>query len=203
MNAFLNFIKLTSFPIILMNMGAGLIGGIWLLFKGEWKLLLGCLLIAVILKFVLSFLLLISIPLALGVEYFRSRAKFMSYILGYLNLLWTNLLILSTCGASYNYFIARHQQTISESSIIPYLLMAWVMGLGVWQYFASQEDNIGSLMTLHSASVFYLVCIMAGLTQNPIFILMSILLFIFVHIFILPFIQLYFFSQAMADEAEA
>ena len=79
---FTRFIEIISIPIIFLNFGSGIVGGVWLAFLGEWRLVgIGVALLFTA-SFSLSILMLPSIPIGMIATYFLNRRKRWTTYLG-------------------------------------------------------------------------------------------------------------------------
>lgn len=147
-------------PILLINVVGGIIGGIWLLFRGEWGLFFRGIAWAIVSPWVLSFLMLPGLGIAaLAIKF--QRKKWLVYPLAFLSSMYTNFLIVTTCAGAFVICLARAQEGIGFS-VIPYLLWAWGMGLGPWQYFASKEQNNEFTgLSLFFASILYFALLLS------------------------------------------
>jgi hypothetical protein len=149
----LGVISVLSLPVMLLNFGGGIVGGIWLLILGNWALLglglLSMFISSIGLSLALAPGLLFSGPgvLALG----RKR-----YVIGCIALLlgnlWTFVVMTVWCVGSF-YVVFRSYYT--GGSIWPYLLWAYGMATGPWTYMAAREgqDSIGSSLSAFGACI--------------------------------------------------
>jgi len=166
---------------------APIISGIWLLLLGEWKFVFGSIAGIVALGFLLMLLLMVNLPLAMFTMYLRKRDNIIWFASAYIGVLYTNLLILCTCLLVYSVCTAHHAVGLK---LIPYLMWSWSLALGLWQYFADDESNGYSILTIFVTSVFYLLVLVAHMV-HPVFLVGAILLFIAVELVILPIGSLY------------
>jgi len=177
--------EILAIPIMFLNFGGGIVGGIWLAFLGEWKLI-G---IGVLLLFTSHwFLSLLMMPgmLISGVAMgFAEKNKFILYLLGFLSQIYTNILIVATCVFAFFICSSYYNQPIGVN-FIPYLLWSWGMALGPWQFFASKEpDNEFTMITLFCASIFYFLFLIS-IFISPVMTLIIIGLFGLVQLVVLP-----------------
>lgn len=191
---FNKIVEILTVPIMFLNFGGGIIGGIWLAVLGEWKLI-G---IGVVLLFtshwILSILMMPSLPLAgIGI-YFYEKKNPLGHVFGFIAQLYTNLLIVGTCVLAFFICSSFYIGDI-DFGYIPYLLWSWGMALGPWQFFASKEpDNEFSAITLFSASVFYFL-FLTSIFISPLFGLVIIILFGLVQLIVLPIFNMYVANQ--------
>lgn len=153
-------LALFAAPIVLLNIGSGVVGGVWLLFRGEWSLLIVGVLWGFLSQWLLSLLMLPGIGIGMLGIWLQDR-KWAVYLFGYLSQCYTNGLILFTCFTAF-FLCMRFAPEPVGVSTIPYLLWSWGMALGPWQFFASKErDNEFSALTLMVSSVLYFFFILS------------------------------------------
>jgi hypothetical protein len=179
-----------NLPLMLMNMLSAIVGGIWLAFLGEWRLVIFGIVILFTSQWLISFMLLPGMLLGAISMYFHEKKNPLFYFFGFINQAYTNFLIIVTCAFAFilcTHFYSSH----SKITLIPYLLWSWSIALGDWQYFASKElDNIFTMGTLYVASVLYFL-FLVSLFISPVATLIIIAAFMLVHLFILPIFSLY------------
>jgi hypothetical protein len=191
---FAKLLEVLSVPIIILNMGASIIGGIWLAILGQW----GLIGIGVFLLFTshwyLSLLMIPSLPIAAIAAKLFEKKNPLGYIVGFISQVYTNLLIVGTCVMAF-IICSRHYAGDIGIGYIPYLLWSWGMALGPWQFFASKEpDNEFSVIKLFSASVFYFLFLIS-IFIAPILVLIIIGLFVVVQLIVLPIYNMYLAKQ--------
>ena len=187
-------LNLLSVPIMFLNIGSGIIGGIWLAILGKWSLLGIGLLFSFTSHWLFALLMLPGLPLAaLGVYLYEKRNP-LRYVISYISQLHTNILIVLTI--LFAYLVCRSFYTGNVGvGYIPYLLWSWGMALGPWQFFASKEpDNEFSAITLFSASVFYFL-FLTSLFISPALVIIVLLVFGFVQLIALPIFNMYLERQ--------
>lgn len=194
---FKRVIEILIVPIMLMNVGGGIFGGVWLAFLGEWRLILIGLLVLVASNWLLSFLLMLAMPIAGLTVYFYERKNPLRHVFGFLSQLYTNILIVGTCFFAFSICSSYYSGNI-DVRYIPYLLWSWGMALSPWQFFASKEqDNEHTMLTLFCASacyLFFLVSIFFG----PILTLITILLFGILQLIVIPVFNMYVANKTMS-----
>lgn len=142
-----------SFPVMLLNFGGGIVGGIWLLIIGNWSLLgLG-----VFSMFVSSFLL--GLVLAPGLVFtapaalaFQNGRQVIGSLCALIGNLYTSAIMTIWCvGCFYVVLVSYYR----GGSIWPYLLWAYGMATGPWTYMAAREgrDAIGSSLSAFGACI--------------------------------------------------
>ncbi len=191
---FNRIVEILSVPIILLNVAGGIVGGIWLAILGEWRLIgIGVLLLFTS-HWILSILMMPSIPIAVIATYFYERKNPLGHLFGFISQFYTNILIVCTCVLAF--FICSSFYTGDiDLGYVPYLLWSWGMALGPWQFFASKEpDNEFSAITLFSASVFYFL-FLSSIFISPLFGLIIIIIFGVVQLIVLPIFNMYVANQ--------
>jgi hypothetical protein len=177
-------------PIMFLNFGGGIVGGIWLAFLGEWKLIGIGILLLFTSHWILSILMMPGMPIVALAAHLLQKKNPIGYFVGYLSQLYTNVLIVGTCVLAF-FICARFYNGPIDFGFTPYLLWSWGMALGPWQYFASKEpENEFSAITLFSASVFYLF-FLTSIFVSPILGLIVIALFAVAHLLVLPIFNMY------------
>ena len=190
----LQLIEAATFPIMVMNYFAGIVGGIWLLLRGDWRLVLFGILGVFLLNWVIAILSLIRMPFGLLAIYFQKRSSILQYFFGYLAIVILYFIMIGTCFAAYMICLSYHDFLL-EFQAVPYLLWAWGIGLGHWQYEASKsQNNINEFIALLSISVFFLLFLI-GHFLTPIFTLAVLLLFMVVQLLAIPILQLVLAKQ--------
>jgi hypothetical protein len=143
---------LISIPIMLLNFGGGIVGGIWLATLGKWGLLgLGVasmLLSSSGLSLVLTPGLLFAVPGGLALD----RGK---YVVGFLCLalsnLWVYIVMIVWSVGCFKVVLGYYD----SGSIWPYLLWAYGMATGPWTYMAVRggPGETGSHLSAFGACV--------------------------------------------------
>lgn len=179
-----------SVPIFILNSFAGIAGGIWLAFLGEWKLIGFGIAMLFTSHLILGILLMPSLPLVALAMKMMQRYKPIGLFLGYLSQLYNNVLILLTCGVAY-FICTSFFDSNSVIAFIPYLLWSWGMALGPWQYMASKEpDNEFTGLTTFVAAVFYLL-FLVSVFIHPTLILVVLGIWTIIQLIVLPIYNLY------------
>ena len=191
---FNRIIEILSLPIILLNMVGGIVGGIWLAVLGEWGLIGIGILLLFTSHWILSILMIPSLPLAGIAMHFYEKKNFLSHVFVFISQLYTNILIIATCVFAFFVCSSFDSGNIGVG-YIPYLLWSWGMALGPWQFFASKEpENEFSAITLFSASVFYFLFLIS-IFISPLFTLFVIIIFGLVQLIALPIFNMYVANQ--------
>ena len=187
-------LNILTIPIFMLNMLSGIIGGIWLAFLGEWKLIFIGILLIFTSHFYLSILMLPGLLFAPICAHFFEKKNPLGYLFGFLSQFYTNLLIVGTCAVAF-FICVRFYGSESKFGLIPYLLWSWGMAMGPWQFFQSKEpDNEFSAITLFSAMIFYFLFLIS-LFLGPIFVLVILVAFMAVQLIVLPIFMMYIASK--------
>ena len=143
-------------PLIILNWLGGIVSGIWLILLGKWGLLLYGILIALFGSYLISLLFLpamflLMMPAAYFVE---KKQMFLSMVFGFLNLIYTILLIAFCCLTIMLAFI----NSSDERSIVPAIIWSYGVALGPWMYMASKENrNEFSGLTVMWTQIAYII----------------------------------------------
>ena len=143
---------LVSIPIMLLNFGGGIVGGIWLAFLGKW----GLLGLGIVSMFISSFG--ISLALAPGLLFVAPAGVALDrgrYIIGGLCLtlanVWTDVVMTAWSVGCFYVVLGYYDR----GSIWPYLLWAYGMATGPWTYMAARggPEEVGSHLSAFGACV--------------------------------------------------
>jgi hypothetical protein len=173
-------------PVAFMNIVSGVIGGIWLLVLGEWRLILIGLLLTFTAHWHLSLLLLISTPLdIIGMRLYDKGSKW-HYLFVYISLLYANLLLFASCILAYIICTSFFDGEIGIA-LLPYALWSWGMALGPWRFLVSRggATEMGAINMIFSASILYLLFIVS-VFLGPVTNFIATALFIIIQIIIMP-----------------
>ena len=187
-------VTIFSVPIMFLNIGGGIVGGIWLAILGEWWLLGIGIFLLFTSHWILSLLMIPSLPISVLAVYLYEKKNPLRHIMSYISQLYTNILIVLTCVFAF-VLCSRFYSGNIGFGYIPYLLWSWGMALGPWQFFASKEpDNESSTITLFSASVFYFL-FLTSLFISPVLAFIIIIAFGVVQLIALPIFNMYLARQ--------
>lgn len=187
---FNKIVEILSVPIMILNIGGGIVGGIWLAFLGEWRLIGIGILLLFTLHWILSILMMPSLPIAGIAIYFYKKKNPLGHLFGFISQLYTNILIVGTCVFAF-FICSRFYTGDINLGYVPYLLWSWGMALGPWQFFASKEPyNEFTAITLFSASVFYFL-FLASIFISPSLVLIILIIFGLVQLIVLPIFNIY------------
>jgi hypothetical protein len=142
-------------PVIILNSLAGLVGGAWLLWLGEWKIVLVGFLAAVSAPFWISILLIPGlIPAVPGLAALERGHNILGTCLASISALWTYFVVTAWCLAVFWYVprLGHHGE-----SIIPFFLFAYSTATGPWAVMAQKESQGGggetARLTLSAACI--------------------------------------------------
>lgn len=189
---FNRIIETLAVPIVILNLVGGIVGGIWLAFLGEWKLIgIGILFPLASVFLVLPLLMIPAILISRIAVQFAEKNKFLFYLFGFLSQSYTNILIVATCVAAFFICSSFYKGYNVGADYIPYALWSWGMALSPWQFFASKEaDNEFTAISLFSVSLFYLL-FLGSIFISPILSLIMGGIFVLVQLFVLPIFNMY------------
>ena len=129
---------LATFPIMLLNVAGGLIGGLWLIIVGKWGLVLLAFIAGFFGTWILGLFLLPSMIFALPLVWAaKHKYNFLVLVFGALASLWTYIVMTFWCTSAFLFVLSN----FDGGSIWPYLLLGYAISAGPWTYMASQEKN--------------------------------------------------------------
>ncbi len=154
-------ISATTVPIMILNFFGAFIGGIWLLFLGEWKLVLGALIFSFIFPSVYGLIVMPLLPLDfLMFKLIEKDKKKSAMVIGFIANMLTTTVNLSWVVAAF-IFVTRTFEH-NGNNPIPYVLYFWEIALGPFQFMASKEppNSIGTYVGLYLLQISYiLLCV--------------------------------------------
>jgi len=125
-----------TIPIMILNLLAAVVGGIWLAFAGDWSVLLIGLSAILIGHFAISLLLapsmILVIPMNWALE--KNHTTF-AILLAIPSVLWTYLILAAWCFIWFRYFL----HGVTDGTLVPRLLWAYAVATGPWTYLASVD----------------------------------------------------------------
>lgn len=186
---FNKLLEILSLPIMIFNFAGGIVGGIWLAFLGEWRLIGIGLVLLFVLNWILSIFMIPSMIISsIGMKFY-GKNKFLVLFFGYISQLYINILIIATCVLAL-LICSSFYNGNTYLGFIPYLLWSWGMALGPWQFFASKEpDNEFSTITVFIASIFYFLFLLS-IAMNPGISLIVLIIFGIIQLILLPIFNL-------------
>lgn len=148
---------------VVLNVSAGLIAPIWLLYLGDWQTVVagvaGLVLGPLVISIGLAPSTLLLIPLSNAIERGSLTAAVVAAITNHLN-----ILIVMSILTLLVYSVACNKA--EDQTIFPYLLWAYAVATGPWIYAAAKESQIDS-QSLAPVTSFFLVIgclsLMAGI----------------------------------------
>lgn len=177
--------NILSLPIIILNIFGGIVGVIWLIFLGEWKLITIGILLVLTSHWIISILMIPSLPLIGIAAYFYEIKSFWRYVFAFISKLYENILIIATCIFAF-YLCSSFYNGDIGVGYIPYLLWSWVIALSPWQFIASKNpDNEFSPIIVFNASVFYLLFLIS-IFINSLLVKITIIIFAVVQLIAIP-----------------
>lgn len=127
-------IMLVVVPFVVLNMFAGIVGGIWLIVRGDWSTMLWGLGLGVSGPVLISLALapgfIFLVPMQMAAE--KGRLV-LSTLFGMPSMLWTQGIMLAWCVATYCFIINR------DDASLPYMLTGYATAIAPWAYMASKE----------------------------------------------------------------
>ncbi len=157
---FITVFSTALLPIItILNVFGGIVGGLWLLFSGEWLFVLLAFGISLIIPTVYSFTLMpIGFLFALPITYFTEKKKTaLAIIFGAINMLVNNIVLLLWVIMVFAYMIDTAK--VSGINAIPFLLFGWEVAIGPFTYMASKEprDSFATFISVFFMQISYLL----------------------------------------------
>ena len=202
--------------IMMFMSGAGaIIGGLWLLYLGEWEILIFGIFWIFFCPYIVSFLLLPGMAIDFTITFFENRI--FKTIVTFLSLFYTALLMvfLGFCAFTYS-FDAYYSSSLlffdwdifafanQNFGFIPYALWSWMILMTPWQFFFKEDLSPSAMLDksfalekelegimLQSLGFLYLLLLVGAFSTNITFFAITILLFIFVHTLVTPVFILY------------
>jgi len=186
---FNKLLELLSLPIMILNFAGGIVGGIWLAFLGEWRLIGIGLVLLFVSNWILSIFMIPSMIISsIGMKFY-GKNKFLVLFFGYISQLYINVLIIATCVFAF-LICSSFYNGSTYLGYIPYLLWSWGMALGPWQFFASKEpNNEFSAITVFIASIFYFLFLLS-IAMSPTISLIVLIIFGIIQLIVLPIFNL-------------
>lgn len=164
--AFTYLVAVISTPILFLNLLGGIVGGVWILFLGEWRLVVLGIILSSIIPLLYSLTLLIQMPMFLFIDYLQKHGKkLLTMIFSFLNILFSHVIIVF-----YVILIADRSILFSEINslnVVPFLLFGYAVATGPFTYMASKEgdDGAASFIAVFMAQLAYII-ISVGYLSN-------------------------------------
>ena len=190
-NFFIKFINASLIPVMVLNIGAAIVGGIWLLILGEWRLVLLGVIVAAVMPWIYSLLMIVTMPfMSLIVHLQEKRKKFLFILVG-----WINMLITHAVHFFYVLAIFLLAVNYGVDNPMPYLLLGWMVAVGPFQYMARAEssNSLGTFMGMYLVQISYLAfCLFYYLNVYMLSFPIIILLTLVTEVFLLKYISVMF-----------
>ncbi len=187
---FNTILEILTLPIMILNFSSGIVGGIWLAFLGEWKLIGIGIALLFTSHWFLSLLMMPGLLISGAALHFAEKNKVLYCFFGFLSQLYMNILVIGTCVMAF-FICSSFYKGVVDVGYIPYVLWSWGMALGPWQFFTSKEpDNEFSAIALLSASIFYFL-FLGSIFVSPMLSLIIVGLFGLVQLIVLPIFNMY------------
>lgn len=192
-------ISTISVPIFLLNFFGEIVGGIWLIILGQWKLVLGAFLFSMFVPWAFSIVTLIQMPMLALVLFLQKRNLKSFYIItSFINIFLGHFIIIL-----YVFFVLGEALNISANTglnIYAILLFGYGIATGPFSYMASREDpdSYASIFGVFIAQISYIIYALTFLINQTEIAFPIILLIIFgIEVF-----QLYMVSEFYNIDAE-
>jgi hypothetical protein len=145
--------------VVILNFASEIGGGIWLAILGDWKSIIVGLVISICMPFAFT---IVTLPsTGLGMILFgliNKGRKIPAAILGFINMIYTNVVIAIWVVMVFGYFVERAK----GRSIIPYLLWGYGTMMAPLSYMASKDGPEGTpanTLALTFAQLCYLISV--------------------------------------------
>lgn len=135
---FSSIITALVIPITLLNIFAGIVGGIWILVRGEWELILFALLASIVSTFFASLALM---PSLIGVPIITWATQHKNKIALILGVLLSSILTAAAIYFISSYLYALIADNSNELPKLAVALLAYSVAIGPWQYMAAKENR--------------------------------------------------------------
>ena len=172
--ALMALITSTTPLITIINTLGGIVGLIWLLILGEWRLALGWFFAAILFVIVYSFLLvIIQMPFMWVTQLFISKKhRYSAVIAAGTNLLIGYLINLTWAFLVFGFIVEATRGLNS----LPYLIYGYGLAVGPFQYIASKEspDNLPTFLAVWLNAIAYVLLVVFFYLGVPIIATISI-----------------------------
>ena len=134
------FQSATFLVMAIFNMLGGVVGIVWLLFTGEWIIVIYGIIASIVFLFVYSIPTMVVVPLmALSARYIEKQKSILAGVSMFIGMLIDHVL-----GLVWIYSVFIFIASAAEGNdIIPYLLLGWLVTMTPFQYMASKEPDPG------------------------------------------------------------
>lgn len=131
-------LAILSIPTLILNTVGSIVSAIWLIFIGQWQLVLGGVIIMIVATIAAALLLVLvgflAIPMGAALEHKKTG------VLKLLAILYSILLAAVATLVSFVVF-AWQLEKITPENTIPLLIWTFVVALAPWSYMASKERS--------------------------------------------------------------
>lgn len=157
-----------TFPLILLNTFGGLISGIWLVYLGHWRPVVGGLVVSMFAPTVLGLVmmpggLLFGAPGVLLAE--RGRI-ILATPLVFLSLFYVQAVVAVWCLGVFSYFMGA----VNADTVWPYALWSYSVAIGPFSYLAGREvrsgGGEGATMTVFFAEIAFIAMAVTAFGLN-------------------------------------
>lgn len=145
-------------PFVILNFASGIVGGVWLLFLGEWLLVVQVILLSIFVPFAQTILLLPTIPIGMLTIYFFDKSRmFIGGTLAFINMFYVQAI-----GLGWAILVFLGMLTLANGGSFPYLLLGYSMAAGPYSYMASKEgpDALGSFVAVWLVQFTYVTLVL-------------------------------------------
>lgn len=130
-----------AIPMFILNSLAGLVGGAWLLWLGEWKLVIIGFVLAVAAPFWGSLLMMPGLLLAVpGVALIERGRIFIGTVFASLTGLWSYCVVTAWCIAVF-WYVPKFWHT--GEPVLPFVLFSYAVATGPWAVLAQKDRQSG------------------------------------------------------------
>jgi hypothetical protein len=162
-------VAIFQFPIMILNIFGFAVSAIWLLFIGEWKVVIVGLVVSVFAPKFLGFALLFGMIVDLPAHYFAKRGVAVGvYFFQFLSSAFTYIIIGSWCGAVI--FACIHNAP--PHAFWPLLIWSYGVATSPWSYMAQVDQGIASILGVfftQAAFIVLMVCVAFGMDVSDAF----------------------------------
>ena len=175
----------------ILNFSSGFISGIWLMFLGQWKMLVMGLIVAFVMPIIYSILGMLSIGLAPVVTKLIEKKKKTGIILGMAASIYEKFLLFIWLVYVFNLFVVDGYS--SGIFIVPLLLWGYTVVLSPLNYMGQHEGSnvgMGTTFGILATMISFIVLSLSWVLGLPLIVTYSIPLLIYVVAAVLPVLTL-------------
>lgn len=126
--------------VSLFNISAGIISGLWLIFIGDWEIVVSGFIYSIVSPFILGFIMMIGLIFYPGALLLNKGRYFLGSTLLILSQLFNIIVIFTSVTLVFNYY----GQFIEKSGLIPILFFAYAVSFTPWSYMAQTDREAGN-----------------------------------------------------------